>query len=297
MKYKWWITYYPKYLKIIITYFEKYIRKYNQDKDNLLELYYVFLNKIKSPVLCAICNNPVEFSYTGNCYRKFCEKHLIGFNTSTQELNLENFIKTLNIPYIKNDRSIIVQELDFYFPNKHIAIEFNGCWWHCEKFKDKQYHYNKWKQCYDKNIQLITIWEDDYLYKQDIVKNIIKVKLNIFNKILYARNCIIKEISYIEAKDFINQYHLQGYTIDKIRLGLFYNNELVSVMTFGKSRFNKNENETELIRYCVKSNYKIIGGASKLFKYFINNYSFNKIISYAEADISIGTLYKKLGFK
>ena len=112
---------------------------------------------------------------------------------------------------------------------------------------------------------------------------------------LYARECIVKVITYKESKQFIDTYHLQGNTIDKIRLGLFYNNELVSVMTFGKSRFNKNE--TELIRYCVKNDYQIIGGASKLFNYFINNYNYNKIISYAEADISNGNLYDILGFK
>lgn len=295
MKYKWWITYYPKYLKIIITYFNRYIRKYNENKDNLLELYYVFSNKLTQQPTCTQCNKPVDFSYTGLCYRKFCDEHLYGFNNSLEEKTLDKFIKSLNIKYIKNDRVQINQELDFYFPNKNIAIEFNGCWWHCEKFKDKQYHYNKWKICQEKGIQLISIWEDDLLYKEKIIYNLIKSKLGLLNYKLYARECIVKVITYKESKQFIDTYHLQGNTIDKIRLGLFYNNELVSVMTFGKSRFNKNE--TELIRYCVKNDYQIIGGASKLFNYFINNYNYNKIISYAEADISNGNLYDILGFK
>lgn len=292
MKYKWWLTYFPKYFKIIKYYFEKYIEQYTENTD-LLEMYYVFYHKLTKRPTCCICNNHVEFNHSMRGYRRFCDEHLYGFNKSSQEIDLGTFIDSLNINVIKNTQDIIQGELDFYFPDHNIAIEYNGCWWHSNNFKDKNYHYNKWKQCQEKGIQLISIWEDDYVYKTDIVKSIIKSKLGIYDKRIYARKCVIKEVSCKEAKEFINTYHIQGYAIDSIRLGLYYNNELVSIMTFAKSRFKSDD--MEIIRYCNKNGYQIIGGASKLFSYFKNKYDYKNIVSYAESDISNGKLYETLG--
>ena len=294
MNYKWWLIYFPKYYKILLTYFEKYIKPYNDNID-MKEVYYQFMHDLKGRPHCCMCNTEVSFSPTANEYRKFCDKHLYGFNKSSQEIELGKFIDLLNINVIKNTQNVIHGELDFYFPNNNIAIEYNGCWWHSDKFKEKEYHYNKWKQCKEKGIQLIFIWEDDLLYKRDIVYSFIKSKLGIYDTRIYARKTIIKEVPYTIAKEFINKNHLQGYSIDKIRLGLYYNNELVSIMTFDKSRFKSDNDNIEIIRFCNKLNYQIIGGASKLFSYFKKQYNYKNIISYAECDISNGKLYEKLG--
>jgi hypothetical protein len=95
----------------------------------------------------------------------------------------------------------------------------------------------------------------------------------------------------------LDKNHLQGYSNSSIKIGLFYNKELISVMTFGKPRFNKNY-EYELLRFCNKLNTSVIGGASKLFSYFLKNYFQHgeKIVSYANIRISDGGLYHKLGF-
>lgn len=295
MKYDWWIMYFPKQLKIIISYFEKYVEPFDKDKTDLLECYYQFLHNLKGRPRCLECDKEVTFCHSGNEYRKFCDVHLYGFNKSAIEYDLDDFIKTLGVNYLTNVNNIINGELDLYFPEQNFAIEFNGCWWHSDKFKDKNYHYNKWKECLDKNIQLMFIWEDDWLYKNDIIKSIIKSKLGIYANRVFARNCELKEVSASDAKLFLNSYHLQGYSIDKVRLGLYYNNELISIMTFGKSRFKQND-DFEIIRYCCKPDWQIVGGANKLYKNFKKLYGNNKqIISYADADISIGDLYKKLG--
>ena len=132
-------------------------------------------------------------------------------------------------------------------------------------------------------------------FKNDIIKSLIKSKLWLYEHKIYARNCEFKVVSSKESKLFLEKYHLQGSTVDKWRYGLYYNNELVSVMTFGKSRFF--ENYTEIIRYCCKNDYLIIGGASKLFSNFRKINNINNIISYADADISSGKLYEVLGMK
>ena len=114
-------------------------------------------------------------------------------------------------------------------------------------------------------------------------------------EVVYGRNCSIKEVSVQDAADFLTKYHVQGYARDKIRIGIYYEEQLVSLMTFGKPRYNKNY-QYELIRYC-NSTYNIIGGAEKLFKFFVANYQPKSIISYCDLSKFSGQVYEKLGFK
>ena len=144
---------------------------------------------------------------------------------------------------ILNTRRVIPPvELDVYIPEKKIAIEYNGLYWHSEKFKTKTYHYDKWLACKNQGVQLIQIWEDDWYYKKDIVKSIILTKINKFEDKIFARKCVIKIVNYNEKFIFLNNNHLQGNSSSSINIGLYYNNELVSLMTFGKRRTN-NKNE------------------------------------------------------
>ena len=140
------------------------------------------------------------------------------------------------------------------------------------------------------------------MHNQDIVKSMILNKLDkTYNKI-YARKCEIKEIKNNKLiKEFLEANHIQGFVGSAIKIGLFYNSELVSLMTFGSRRIVMgkkltNNDEYELLRFCNKLNTNVIGGASKLFKYFINNYKPIEITTYADRSISQGKLYETLGF-
>ena len=215
------------------------------------------------------------------------------------ELFVRDILDSYNINYISNDRSVLKKyELDIYIPSKQIAIECNGLYWH--SLKEPSYHINKHKECREKGIQLLTLWEDQIIKKPEIIRSIILSKLGIYDKKIYARKCIIKEVSSKESNSFLKENHLQGNTNSSIRLGLYYNDELVSIMTFGchrRSLNSKNESDSyELYRFCNKLNIRVIGGASKLLKYFIKNYKPKQITSFASNDISNGDLYKILGF-
>ena len=94
---------------------------------------------------------------------------------------------------------------------------------------------------------------------------------------------------------FLNEYHIQGEDKSSIKLGLIYNDELVCIMTFAKSRFNKSY-DWELIRFCVKGGISVIGGFSKLLKSFVELYG-GSIISYADRRYSNGNVYNKNGFE
>jgi hypothetical protein len=141
--------------------------------------------------------------------------------------------------------------------------------------------------------KLIHIFEHEWINKQEIIKAKLKALFNVEQKRIYARKCIIKEISASDKNKFLNQYHIQGEDKSKVKLGLFYKDELIAVMTFGKSRLNKHY-EWELIRYATK--YKVIGGAGRLLKYFEREYKPKSIITYADRRFSQGNMYNKLGF-
>lgn len=193
-------------------------------------------------------------------------------------------------------------EIDIYLPKLKIAFEFNGLFWHNENNIHKKYHLNKTELCEQQGIQLIHIYEDDWIYKQDIVKSMILNKLDKTKNKIFARKCEIKEITDNKLiRSFLDENHIQGFVGSKIKIGLFYNNELISLMTFGNKRISMgekltNNGEYELLRFCNKLNINVIGGASKLFKYFIKTYKPTEITTYADRSFSQGKLYETLEF-
>jgi len=194
------------------------------------------------------------------------------------------------------------REIDLFLPNEKFGVEYNGLYWHSDRYVDKNDHLNKTKICEKQGIKLIQVFEDEWRDKQEIVKSMIRNKLKL-NKIkLYARNTTLKHVETKEAIEFLNVNHIQGGVGSKIKLGLYYNEELVSLMTFGKKRVamgNKSNNcdEYEMLRFCNKLNHSIVGGASKLLSFFEKTYKPKSIISFADRRYSNGDLYNKIGFK
>jgi len=263
--------------------------------------------------LCLNCNNEFNISnqmiYLKNKKdRKLCPNcyPYVGEKFSKDEKNILNFISdNFNGIILSNNTNILGKmELDIYLPDIKLAFEFNGIYWHNELYVPLYYHRHKTDLCEKQGIHLIHIYEDDWCFKQDIVKSRILNLLGKSNKI-YARNCQIKEISFKDTKQFLIDNHIQGFCVSKINLGLYYEDELVSLMTFGKLRKNlgyknSNDNQFELLRFCNKLNTTVVGGANKLFSYFINTNKVNKVISYADRSWTMNngnTLYDKLGFK
>lgn len=195
------------------------------------------------------------------------------------------------------------KELDLYDKNKKIAIEYCGIYWHNENSpqpRNRKYHYDKYKRCVDNGIQLLTIFDDEWKNKQSIIKSVILSKLGIFGKRIYARKCLVKEISKKEMIVFCDQYHVQGKnSLSLVCFGLFYENELIGVMDLGRHHRKKEKDTMVLTRLCFKEGIQVIGGSSKLFKYCVdwckNNYIKN-IISWSDNRWSDGKVYKNLGF-
>ena len=210
------------------------------------------------------------------------------------------FISSIYDGEIINNKKIGKYEIDIFLPELNIGFECNGIWWHSELYREKEYHINKINYFKEKNIKIINIWEDWWKNKKDIVMSIISNKLNKTKTKIYARKTQIREITDEKIiRSFLNENHIQGYIQSNIKIGLFYKNEIVSLMIFGKRRIALGKKKTsdddfELLRFCNKLDSIIIGGASKLFNHFTKNYNFSKITTYADLSISEGNLYKKL---
>jgi hypothetical protein len=246
------------------------------------------------------CENDIIFAAGHRYALKYCRTH-IKSGRSDLEKEIFSYISSYENYVIPNYRKY-KKEIDIFIPNKNIGFEINGLYWHNEENKDASYHYDKWFFFKNKNINLITIWEDDWRNKQDIVKSMIinSLYLTPIEKKINARLCGIKEVKYPESKEFLEKNHIQGYVPSNINLGLFFNNNLVSLMTFGKNRNilnHKNvKDEYEILRFSSLNFHLVRGGASKLLKYFIEQYSPSKIISFSNNDIGVGNLYKTLNF-
>ena len=248
-----------------------------------------------------ICPKHGEFLQKAYLHLDGCGCQKCGVTESKWENEVYGFVHSLCDDAINNDRNMLDgKEIDIFVPSKSIGFECDGLRWHNELHKDKNYHLDKTKSCKEKGIRLIHIFEDEWGEKKDIVKSRIKNLLGMSERTVYARKCTIREVPGAEALSFMDENHLQGKVPSKYYYGLYYDGELVSLMSFGFKRKNLGsavkEGEFELIRFCNRKDTNVVGGASKLLKYFLKNENPSEITSYCDLRWSDGSLYEKLGF-
>ena len=182
-----------------------------------------------------------------------------------------------------------------------IGFEYNGLYWHSEQNPrmTRNYHLNKTLLCELNGVKLIQIFEDEYVKHKDIVLNKIShvLKHDVEKPKIMGRKCTICKIPKVNAENFLNEYHIQGFVRGTIHLGAYYNNELIAVMSFTKEKMDSDK--WELTRFASNYNYICQGVGGKLFKHFVLEYSPSEIKSFADRRWSfIGdNIYEKLGFK
>lgn len=277
----------------------KLLDDYSVNKNGNTSLSYTFQ--------CQACESIFTSTLLGSGKIPICRKCFPIVKNSKLELIIKDFLDQNNIKHIDNKRNLNNGcEIDIFLPDFNLGIEVNGNYFHSEIMgeKNKDYHLNKTIESEKQDIKLIQIFEDELLLKKDITLSRISNLLNLNNRI-YARLCEVKEVDKKTSSEFLEKNHIQGMSIDKYRFGLFYKNELVSLITFGNkrkfiSKKNNFDGEYELIRFCNKINTNIIGGFSKLLKHFIKLQNPTKIITYSDIRWSginpEKTVYSKLGF-
>jgi hypothetical protein len=217
--------------------------------------------------------------------------------TSIGESEVLAFCKEYLDDSRKDNVIINPNELDIFIPSKNIAIEYNGLYWHSElNGKDKKYHLDKTLKCKEKGIQLLHIFEDEWINKQEIVKSIIKSKLGILTNKKFARKLEILEVSGEIASVFLSKNHVQGSADSRINICLTDGTDIYSILSLSKPRYNKNY-EYELIRFCNLINFNIVGGFSKMLRYFERKYEPKSILTYSDLRYGVGDVYEKNGFE
>ena len=214
--------------------------------------------------------------------------------SSIGQLQVASYVKSLGFYIVMNDRKIITPlELDIVIPEKNIAIEYCGIYFHSETWgnKERNYHLRKYDLCKEKGYKLITIFENEWFNKKDIVKSILSTKLNKNTSKIPARKTIFKEITYSDVKQFEIENHLQGTRPANKYYGLYHDNDLIMSISIGKSRFNKRISN-EIVRMTTKKNITVVGGISKLVK----NIDLSDCITYADKRYGDGIGYSKVGF-
>jgi hypothetical protein len=240
---------------------------------------YFHPSKIKSVgKLCQTCHPPLYTSQAENDLIAKIEPLL----NQTAQRNTRQHI----YPY----------ELDAYFANIKLAVEYNGLYWHGElnSGKDQYYHRSKYTKCRDLGIKLITIFEDEWLHTPEIVLD----KFNTNKTKIFARHCNCQKIDNKLAKEFLNKNHLMGYNKTMHSWGLYYKDELVMVMTSSNNHKSRKQVHYEIDRLATKLGYQILGGASKLFKNgLLADINPDTVISYSDLRYGEGNVFSKMGFK
>ena len=290
---------------------EWFINELNNECDKERAENSVLLSRDKVEFTCK--KNHTYFQYVGSHFsiKKFSKRcgcpicASENFRSST-ELEIEGFIKSLGFS-LEHKRFTLDQshsfEVDIYIPDRKTGIEFNGSYYHKtlpdkEPYKEKLYHQNKYDACKKLGIKLISIFDVDWIYREEKVKQYLRDLLLPKENKVYARKTEIRHVNYKEANEMYDKYHLLGKTsVQSISFGLFYNEELVSCMSFQKGRYKENNDPVWcLTRFVTKSGLVIVGGASKLLTQFEKEFNPSLLISFSDNDYFSGGVYEKLGF-
>ena len=269
-------------------YFIQFIKLLYKNKNRLLKI----------EEICNIFN--LHNTTIGQRINKLNLQEYFDIKDSNLELQFEKFLENNNIKFIRHKfiletKNNTKQQLDFILKDYNIAFEINDIESHNSKQKDKYYHLNKTLQCKEKGIRLIHLWEWE-LTDEDLCARTSNWILNLLNnsKIqIDIKDCTIKEVNQIETQNFLNKYNLYNYIQSDILLGLYYQNELLQIMTF-KHQIN---NEFELLRFSTKFGYEIEFGAKELLDHFIKKYNPSQIVTTINFDKFTGKTYEEIGFK
>lgn len=229
-----------------------------------------------------ICPEHGEFVQSANSHLSGHGCPKCGIQVSKGETELLEWIQQYFPSAHKANRLVSNMDIDVYIPEKKIGIEYNGVYWHSEKYRKRQYHLNKLDAANKLNIRLMQFWDFEWENKKDIVKSIILNALGIRNNVVYARDTELRDISSKCMRQFCDTNHLQGFRPAHVYKGLYHKEEIVAAMAVAA--------DGELVRYVVKCFYCVPGAFSRLLKHLSVKYSF------VDRRIFTGSGYLRNGF-
>lgn len=273
---------------------------------SILVSYSEYWNKQKQQlrVQCKKCKIMSTRTLEGIEHGSKCHKCYPISSYSISQEQVKEYVLSLGFSSVEiNTKSILgPKELDIYIPERSFAIEFNGNYWHNERCKDKDYHWNKTKECQERGIQLFHIFSDEWKLKKNIVKSMIRHRLGKTENKIRASKCKLVPInSKSIIEDFFESNHISDNAQSNIAFGLFFKNELIQCVSLRRPEQTNHYKDTiEIARFATKTNHFVHGGFSRLFKE-IKKYSkqnnFKQILTYCDLRFGTGKGYQKTGFK
>lgn len=276
---------------------------------------FIVTNYIDSPTLTELSRDTgVDVATISAHVLESNAQQYISYHVSTMERDIVLYIKSIapDIKIVQHDRSMIYpNELDIYLPDYHVGIECNPTVTHNSSRMDpwsgapKHYRYHQQKSidCRNNGVFLFHVFGYEWTWKRDIILSMIKNLLGKSDVRMFARNTQVVELTDSECREFLNANHRQGAMFASIRLGLKdkQTHELVSVMTFNKIRSTIGKKSStvefmELSRFCSRLNTCVVGGASKLFSYYLKHHLIHNVVSFSDVAHTRGNLYAQLGF-
>ena len=253
---------------------------------------------------CNVCQH--TFTRTSQCFQPskyktaVCDQCFPRSTVSEAENAIASRIAQMTDHLIiRSDRQILAPlELDIWLPEQRLAVEYCGLYYHSASAgRSKWYHKYKLKKCREHGVRLLTVFEDEWLHKRPIVESMLRNACGTISQKLNARQCNARAITSEESAHFLNTNHIQGRGRNHVRYGLFWQDELVSVMTFLKGDRSHGSTGWEINRFASKLDHSIRGGAGRLFKMFLSEHDADQVTSFADLRWGTGAVYGHLGFE
>lgn len=222
-----------------------------------------------------------------------CPKCALVRSVSSPEREVASLLDSWGVGYVSSDRSVLAgREVDLYVPSAGVAIEFNGLYWHGDRFKSRSYHRDKSVAAEEAGAQLIHVWEDDWRDRREIVERMLARKLGVSSeKRVDARSLNKVKLTTPPARVFLNENHIQGFSGGAEYYGLSDETGVRAVLVM-KRRSNGG---WELVRFATSAIVR--GGHSRLFKWFQDDHpEARKVVTFADRGVSDGGLYETCGF-
>lgn len=222
--------------------------------------------------------------------------------SNKEQDEISQFLQNLGFDFQPNYTILNGKEIDLYNDELKIGIEYSSLYWHTELSKEprgKNYHFDKFIHCEKNNVQLITIFGDEWKSRKATCQSVISSKIGVINKKYYARKCLVKIIEANIHRSFCELYHLQGSgNSNLVCFGLFNEGEMLGSVSLRKH--HRNAKNIVLDRLCFKHNTMVVGGSSKLLKsvkqWMVQNHC-DSLITWSDNRWSNGNMYRNIGFK
>lgn len=223
--------------------------------------------------------------------------------SSLSELELGDVIESWGFKVRRNVRDVIApKELDIYVPEKRLAIEYNGLYWHSRKDGGKDQHVEKTDMCEKLGIQLVHIFSDEWRDKRDVCESMIKHRLGITKRKIFARNCVVRDVSLRDSKGFLEKTHLAGFVRSFFSRGLYHEDELVALLSVREPmQRSAYPGLLEVARFSTALDTSVVGALGKLIKHIVKNdlppLGKSGLMTYVDRKIGKGSGYSRAGMK